>query len=413
MSDDRSIWRNRDVALVVSGNTVNEIGDWLLELALPLYVFIETESGTTTAAIYLLRLMIGAACGPLGGRLVDAWPLRATLVGTNILQIGALLPLLAVTEDRIWPVFVVVVVQGVVSSVNDPAGFALLPRLVDGERLVAANSAMSGGQSFARLIGAAAGGVAVELGGLGWVVVVDAATFAVAAATAALLSGAADERPEAAPGAAGDASIRAGLAAVRETPALGALLWIRSLSSIVFGGFPVTFIVFVTVTLDGTGTDVGLLRASVAIAGLLGAMVIARLADRIRPEDLMILGFVVFAVLGYGWVNAPPITTALWVYYLGYGLTGFPNVASGVGAQSTAQRICPPEVLGRVGGLMSAATALAFGIGAIVAGLLLEVTSPQAILNGHVTLFVICAAIGWTYVRRPLRARDGLTHPVD
>lgn len=409
MSAASSIRRNRDVALVVTGNTVNEIGDWLLELALPLYVFIETDSATATASIYLLRLVVGALCGPIGGRFVDAWPLRATLVGTNVLQVGALLPLLAVTEDRIWPVFIVVVLQGAVSSVNDPAAFALVPRLVDGEQLVAANSALSGGQSFARLIGAAAGGVAVELGGLGWVVAVDAATFAISAITAALLSGAADQRPADGNEDEMDASIRAGLAAVRSTPGLGALVWVRSLSSVVFGGFPVTFIVFVTVTLDATGTDVGLLRATVAIAGLAGAALIARVSDRIRPEQLMTAGFAGFAVLGYAWVNAPSLTTALWVYYLGYGLTGFPNVASGVGSQSTAQRISPPEVLGRVGGLMSAATSLAFGIGAIGAGLLLEVMSARAILNGHVTIFVLCALIGWVFVQRPLRAAEPLS----
>ncbi|MEM9520103.1 MAG: MFS transporter [Actinomycetota bacterium] len=410
MGTEGSIWRNRDVTLLVSGNTVNEIGDWLLELALPLYVFVETESGTTTAAIYLLRLLIGAVCGPLGGRFADTWPLRATLVGTNLLQVAALLPLMAVTTDRIWPVFIVVVLQGLISSVNDPAGFALVPRLVSGEQLLATNSAMSAGQSFARLIGAAVGGVAIEFGGLGWVVAVNGATFAVAALTAGLMSAAADRRPEPREETANpDTSIRAGIAAVRRTPALGALLSIRALSSIVFGGFPVTFIVFVTVTLDGSGADVGLLRANVAIAGLVAAAVIGRHADRIRPEDLMTIGFAGFAALGYGWVNASFFTTALWVYFLGYGLTGFPNTASGVGAQSTAQRISPPEVLGRVGGLMGAVNALAFGIGAIAAGLLLEVTSARAILNGHVTIFVLCSLVSWFFVRRPLRARDALS----
>ncbi len=402
------------MALVVAGNTVNEVGDWLLELALPLYVFIETESGTTTAAIYLLQLTIGAFFGPIGGRLADTLPLRLTLVGTNLLQAAALLPLLAVTDDRIWPVFIVVVLQGLIGALNDPASFALLPRLVDGDRLLAANSALSGGQSLARLFGAAAGGVAVEFGGLGWVVAVDAATFLVSALTAGLLSRAADRVADDAEAAsASDTSVRAGIAVVRATPGLGALVGIRSLSSIVFGGFPITVIVFVTVTLDGGGSDVGLLRASVAIAGLVGAGLIARLADRIRPEELMIGGFVGFSVLGYLWVNAPFVTTALWVYFLGYGLTGLPNVASGIGANATAQRISPPDVLGRVGGLMNAASALAFGFGALASGLLVEVISPIAILNGHVTIFVMCAVIGERFVRRPLRERDELSGSAD
>jgi len=135
-----SIWRNRDVGLVVSGATINDIGDWLLELALPLYVFTETGSGITTALVYLVGLGVSSLFGPIGGRFADTWRLKSTLVVTNVLQAIALLPLLAVTPDRIWPVFAVVVVQGVIRAINNPAGFALLPRLVQDDQLVAANS---------------------------------------------------------------------------------------------------------------------------------------------------------------------------------------------------------------------------------------------------------------------------------
>ena len=75
-----SVWRERDVALLVGGVTVNEIGDWLLELALPLYVLLETGSGPLTAAVYLVRLAVGTVCGPLGGRLARR---NGILVGGN------------------------------------------------------------------------------------------------------------------------------------------------------------------------------------------------------------------------------------------------------------------------------------------------------------------------------------------
>lgn len=409
VSEAPSIWRNRDVALLVGGNTINEIGDWLLELALPLYVFAETGSPTTTAALYLVRLLIGALCGPLGGRLVDSWLLRATLVGTNLLQAIALLPLLTVTSDRIWPVFIVVVLQGLIGSVNDPAGFAVVPRLVDGDQLVATNNGMSVGQSLARLIGAAAGGIAVGFGGLGWVVIANAVSFLIAAVAAGLLSEAADRRTAAIGDRADDPSIRAGLDAVRTTTGLRPLLAISAVTSIVFGAFPISFIAFVDSTIGGSEADVGLMRATVAVAALVGSAVIGRHADRIRSEDLMTFGLLGFTGLGYLWVNAPEVTTALWVSYLGYGATGFPNIAFGVGARSTSQRICPPDVLGRVGGLRGAIGAVSFGVGAMGAGLLLEVTSPQVVLNLEVTLFAVATIISWFFVRAPLQARDEVT----
>jgi MFS family permease len=285
---DVAIWHNRDFALLLGGTTVNEIGDWLLELALPVYVFIETGSGISTAAVYIVRLVVEVLCGPLGGSLADRWRLRATLVGTNLLQAAALGPLLLVSSDRIWPVYLVVALQGMISSVNDPAGFALLPRLVVGDQLVSANSAMSAGGSVARLIGAAAGGIAVTAGGLSAVAIADAATFLIGALAAGLMSAAANRSPIAGESSSsGDSSIRAGLDEVRSRPTVAALIWIQGLAMLGFGAFPVLFIVFVTDYLDGGGTEVGLIRASSALGGLIAAVVIGGVASKHHPAHVM------------------------------------------------------------------------------------------------------------------------------
>jgi hypothetical protein len=83
-------------------------------------------------------------------------------------------PLLAVTSDRIQPAFVVAGVQGLLQQVNDPASFALVPRIVATDHLVQANAANTAGSSIARLVGSPLGGIAVAFGGLETVVVVDA-----------------------------------------------------------------------------------------------------------------------------------------------------------------------------------------------------------------------------------------------
>ena len=394
------------MALLVGGVTVNEIGDWLLELALPLYVLLETGSGPLTAAVYLVRLAVGTVCGPLGGRLADTWRLKRTLVWTNGLQAVALAPLLLVTGDRVWPVFITVVAQGAISSVNDPASFALLPRLVDADRLVAANGALTTGTSLARLIGAAAGGVAVEFGGMASVVAADAGTFLVGGLSAWLLSDRADERPQPSgdDATAEPPSVRAGLREVRARPELAALIWARSLAFIGFGAFPILFIVFVIDTLGGSGADVGFLRASVAIAGLAAAAVLSRQGERASPEDLMAGGYLGLGILALAVINMPSVTTALWVYFLVYGATGFPNVASGVGISATAQRIAPSDVMGRVGGFMAATGSVGVGIGALSAGVLVERFSARALLNVQAVLFIVVALISYRFVHRPLRA---------
>lgn len=393
-----SIWRNRDVSLLVGGATINNTGDWLLELALPLFVYSATGSGITTSAVYLVFLGVSALLGPFGGRLADSLPLKSTLVTTNLLQILALAPLLTVTEERIWPVFVAAVLQGTISSVNDPAAFALLPRLVEDEQLVAANSAMSAAFAISRLVGAAAGGFAVEFGGMTAVAIADGATFAVGATAAALLSPAANVRPESGDSDGADRSVRAGIDAVRTTPGLKPMMSIAAISSTIFGGFSVLFIVFVTEYLGGSEGDVGIIRASSAFGAMLGAAVVGTIASKITPVWLLSGGYLLFGVMASLFINAPPFTTAIWVYMVLYGATGFPNTAAGVGTQSTLQTITPPAFMGRVGGLTGTIFNVGMGLGAIGAGLLLEITTARVILNTQAAMLFLCGVIGVLFV---------------
>ena len=114
-------WRRRDFRLIWGGGLVNDTGDWLLMVALPVYVLTETGSGVATALLFIAQLAPAALLGTFAGNLVDRWDLRRTVVATNVAQAVALLPLLAVTADRTWPAFVVTVVQGVLTRVNNPA----------------------------------------------------------------------------------------------------------------------------------------------------------------------------------------------------------------------------------------------------------------------------------------------------
>jgi len=47
------------------------MGDWLLLVALPVYVFIESGSGSATAILFVVELVAALVLGPVGGSLVD------------------------------------------------------------------------------------------------------------------------------------------------------------------------------------------------------------------------------------------------------------------------------------------------------------------------------------------------------
>ena len=172
------------------------------------------------------------------------------------------------------------------------------------------------------------------------------------------------------------------------------------------------FIVFVSDELSGDGTDIGLIRGMSAFGGIIAALVIARRASRFPPARLMVVGYAAFFVIGLLFVNAPPITDALWVYLILFGLTGFPNVTSQVGQRSTMQVLCPPEVLGRLGGLSSAVGAIGAGIGAGAAALLIDHVPVRALFNAQTSCMALCALIGYLFVARRVHTADDVTEEV-
>lgn len=406
--DAPSVWRDRDFLLVLGSGLVNETGDWLLAVALPVYVFTETGSGRTTAALFVVELAISVLLGPYGGSLADRWDLRRTLIATNALQALTLLPLLAATSDRIWPAFAVAAAQTALQQVNDPASVALVPRVVPAAQLVRANAAFSAGSSLARLVGSPLGGIAIAVGGLTTVVIVDAATFAVVALAMSFVrtptGRLAETDDQSAPGSAG---VREGLRVIRQHPPLTSFVVIQALAQMAFAMFPVLFIVFVVEELGGGGTEVGVIRGMAAFGGVVAALLVTRLARGTDPAALMMWGYLGMGAVAATFVNAPAITTTLWVYLVLFALTGLPNATSQIGATSTAQVLCPPQVLGRLAGLMSATGAAGAGIGAIGVGLLIDHVAVIVLFNAQATMFGVCGVA--TYVAVVRRRRPGRT----
>ena len=159
---------------------------------------------------------------------------------------------------------------------------------------------------------------------------------------------------------------------VRRHAGLTGYLSAESLASLTFAMFPVLFIAFVVDVLSGDEATVGIIRGTAAFGGLAAAVIVGRIGDRAKPAHLMVWGYIGLGAVALVFVNITAITTALWVFLLLFALSGFPNVTSQIGATTTAQRLCPPAALGRLQGLLSAATSAGAIVGSIGVGLMID-----------------------------------------
>ncbi len=396
-------WRERDFRIAWSAGFINDTGDWVLAVALPVFVFVETRSGTATALLFVSQVLTAAIFGPIGGSLVDRWDLKRSLVTTNLAQSLALLPLLAVSEERIWPAYIVMFLQALLTQINNPANVALIPRVVHRDQLTTANAALAASASFARLLGAPIGGLLVAWRGLGPIVVVDAISFLSVAASLHFLS--ADTKPLGRPNDSERSHLRTGLRSVRSHPRLAQVLSLQGAAQIAQGGFVVLFVAFVIETLDDNGSKVGLIRAAMAIGGLVGSAMIGHLARRIDPTILYSTGLFGMGLISLAVWNAPQVTVALWVYMALFGFSGLPGAALSVGLFTIVQTQSPTHVLGRVVGLLSASEAIGVAIGSITTGLLIDRLPLTLLLNTQAAIYLVTGALALLLVV-PHRSQD-------
>ncbi|MGW7539099.1 MFS transporter [Amycolatopsis sp. NPDC054798] len=384
-----------------------ETAEWMLQVALPVYLFVRTGSAVTTALSIVLGLLPAVLLSPVAGVVADRWDRRIVLAVVCAGQAIVVLPLLMSTELPVAAIYAVMAAQAGLASVFEPARSALVPELVGVEDVTPANGLMSVNSSVARLAGGWAGGALLGWGGLDRVVV----GYLVALAVAGMLLAFPFRRATVRKAAPEQADWLAGvrdLAGKRlRATSVSALL-----TSLAQGMFLVLFVVFVLDILRGSEADAGLLRGVQAIGGLAAGFAVATLARRVAPVLLQGWGLVAAGLMSVAIWNLPGATTMLGVYVGLFMAVGAPAVVAGAGLLSHVQAETGPDRAGRVLSTVYALMAAGTAAGSLLAGALVAVTGPTVLLNVQAALHVSAGLVvlGWGNGRfRRSRARKVVT----
>ncbi len=392
-----------------SSGAVSETGDWLLLIALPVYVLQLTGSTLTTSTVFLLELAGALAASPLAGVLADRWDRRRLLIGASLTQAALLLPLLAVDgRGTLWIVYLVTAAQAVLSTANDPVRQALLPAAVGPAELAPAAAQLGIAANLARLVGGALGGLLLQAYGLTGVVLADAGTFVLAALLLTGWSTPAVARGTDGPAAPGRDWL-AGLAVIRSDRRLAGGVAVGALLSVAQGMFVVLFVVFVLRQLGGEAGEVGLLRGVQAVGGIAGGVVLGAVAGRFAPRTLVAAGCFGFGAVCLVIWNGPALTTATPPYLVLFAVVGVPIAAAMAGLTTVLLGGTPDEFRGRVMSTLVVADASAQAAGTLLAGALIGVVGLLPLLQAHAGLGLAAGVVALVALRaadRPVPEQD-------
>lgn len=394
-----------------SAVAISETGDWLLFIALPLYVLQVSGSALDTSGVFLAELAPAVLVGIAGGPLIDRWNPGGLLTALTSSQAVLVLPLLWLGPDRLWIAYAVAAVQAAMTSITTPALQAVIPSLVKPLQLPRANAMTETASNAARLLGSPLGGMLLPVLGIRGLVLGDMASFL---ASAALLAGCRRATPPAVMSPCPQPTSRLtaigdGARAVARNPTLIAALVISFLSAVAQGLFLVLFVLFVLRSLHAGDQAVGLLRGVQAIGGVLGGLVVGTWAKHLAARALTVGGLAAFGLLSLLTWNSPAITTETWWYVGLFIAVGLPATALVTGLLTGTQRASPHHVLGRVLSLIQVAQALGQGTGIVLAGLLSSSIPLTVLLNIQASCYLTCAVVAVTHFAPAARRTESET----
>jgi MFS family permease len=389
----RSVLRIKGFRSLAIASGTSEIGDWLYNIALLVYVFGLTHSPTWVGMATIGRLLPYALFSPIGGLLADRFGRLRMMHVSNLARLAIFAGMTAAVAFRVSAGLVILLAAiGTVAGVPyRPASSALLPELVDESRLASAMAVLSTGYSVALVAGPAIGAAILALGPPALAFAINAATFGVSSLLLLAIS-----LPERHPVGRVEAPPSAwrmfldGLRAVRETPYVPVITAMCMVGAAGYGAETVLLVVYAEERLGQGADGYGYLIAAAGVGGTIAGALCGRLAGRPRIAGLVTLGggILCFSMMLY--VATSELVVAMAIA----GVSGVAMVVADVVSDVAIVRASANELLGRIYGAFEGTGVLATVAGALIAPVVSNLLGNQRamLLIGGVTTVLTLAA---------------------
>jgi MFS family permease len=389
----------RSFRLLAGGQFASTIGDYCYAVALP-WLVLSSQGGAvllgTVLACYGVPRM---ALIPVGGVLADKVGPRTVMLAADAARcvLVATLAVLAARHTASLAVLAPIAAGiGAGEGLFIPASFAIMPSLLDGERLAAGNAISTAAVQAGSLLGPALGGALVAVTQAStWAFAIDAASFAVSALTLALIprrpaegsvaaaasgiseideaNGGAVDPGANGGGARGDRRADDGvLALLRRSRALQVILVVVIAANLAGGGMSDVALPSLAHAQFGAA-GYGALLACFAVGGVIGALAAARTGRLRRPAIFASVVFLAEAVA----ITLTPYLGGVAGAAAMLFVSGAANGLANVTFLTVLQKWAPPALLGRV---MSALMLCAFGsfpLSVAISGVLVRHIGPS------------------------------------
>jgi predicted MFS family arabinose efflux permease len=402
-----SFWdplRIRDVRLLITGLGLSQIGDWLYNVALIVFVLERTGSAAWVAAAGIIRLLPYVLFGPIGGWIADHRPRRATMVASDLIRCAAMLVLAVVTARDGSPAVALALaaVATVFSVAYSPCVNAAIPRIVSEDDLSAVNTLSATVTNLSYALGPALGGLLLILGSPAAAFVVNGVTFLASAVLTLSIRTDLGPDDESAPPLATPVDEQAtasgslaGFRVLSSSPFVIALVCTQVATCILYGLETVLYALVTTARLGMTVDGVAFLYAAIGVGGLAAAGLARRLADRTEASLVLAMAALLCGVpmATLAVLSLPSAALAVLL------IEGAAMIVVDVMVATSLQRVLGADVLGRAFGALDALIVTGMLVGMLVAPIVVSTFGLTTALLAGGAIMALAGAGVWSQRR--------------
>jgi MFS transporter, DHA3 family, macrolide efflux protein len=360
-----AVFRNRRFRLLWIAQLVSTIGDSLIDIAAAILVYRVTGSALAVGLVLMATAGPALLLGLFAGVVVDRYDRKRIMVVADVLRGLVVLAIPLLISFGVGWLYVAVALVSAIGTFFNPAHASVLPEIASDEELAAANSmlAISGFGSTA--LGFAAGGLIASAADIDWAFYINAATFAV---SATLISRIAIPRLPAEEGSNARSVVQnlaTGFTFLWQRDLLRSFLFIGAGVAIAFGLHNSLLLPFAIQALGASEFVFGLQEALTSVAFVIGSLLMATRADRLREGQWLTIALLGMGVVGVFYALATSVTWAIVLIMV----SGFLNAPYSIAGRLIIQRQTTREVRGRVSSTFSVVSNVFFLVGMMLVGL--------------------------------------------
>lgn len=372
----------RNFWLYAIGRLVSLIGSGVQSLAIPLYILDLTGSGTIMGTFMVITMLPRILFGPIAGVLGDRFSRKMIMIYMDFARGAAILAMAVLAGANSLTITVLFIFQLLISTFDisfDPATAAMLPDIIDSDKLLRGNSILGAINSLSYIIGPALGGILYGMFGIEAVLILNGASYIASAISEIFIRYRQTTEK-------GKISLKSvfkdiveGVGYMRKINGLILVMVFAMLSNFLLSPFfSVVFPFFARTIVGFTSEQYGFLQSGWVVGVLIGNVILGTLLSKKRQGNLFAMGltaetlilflltvfFFPYFIDLFGWAS--------WRYFAALGLpilvTGIFNAFVNTPLNTLFQKIVPTNYRSRIFSVISILSQIATPLGAAIYG---------------------------------------------